>query len=279
MLILLLKVVITVAVVSSLSIVAERISPRTAGILSGYPLGSAISLFFIGLERSPEFAGASAVYAVAGMAALLSFFFAYYHVSSRLKAAQTWVSVVLSGLAGFAGFLAVNTLLNLLNLGPVGCVIAGAGGILLYTRIFRGIPDVRIVERAPLGFGSVIFRAGLAAGVILGVTGLAKVVPASWAGLFTAFPSTVFPLVLILHTTYGAEQAHTVIKNLPTGLWSLVLYALTVSVSYPRYGIYWGTLIGFAVATVYLLGFAYVQSKAAALPPLTQEAKGGIPTR
>ena len=33
--------------------VAERVSPRVAGLLSGYPLGAAIALFFMGLEIGP----------------------------------------------------------------------------------------------------------------------------------------------------------------------------------------------------------------------------------
>ncbi len=261
--IILLKVIITVTVVATLSIVAERISPRAAGILSGYPLGSAISLFFIGLERSAAFAGESALYAAAGMTALLSFFFAYYHASRRIRPGI--VNIALSSTAGAAAFLAVNTLLHGLNLGPIGCAAIGCGGIYGYGRIFHRIPDTRIVKPARLDLGGLVLRAGLAAGVILGVTGLALVVPPSWAGLFTAFPATVFPLVLILHATYSAEQAHTVIKNLPTGLWALVLYALTVSYTYPRCGIYWGTLIGFGAATIYLLGFTVARSHTPAL--------------
>ena len=78
-----LKIVITIVIVTMLSIIAERISPRAAGILSGYPLGTAISLFFIGLEQGASFAATSAVYAIAGMAALLTFFYCYYLVSGR----------------------------------------------------------------------------------------------------------------------------------------------------------------------------------------------------
>ncbi|MGS0468573.1 hypothetical protein ACU8V3_16690 [Cobetia marina] len=50
----LLKLLISVAVVIGLSLIAERLSTRMAGLLSGYPLGTAITLGFIGVEISPN---------------------------------------------------------------------------------------------------------------------------------------------------------------------------------------------------------------------------------
>lgn len=253
----LLKIVITVVIVTTLSIIAERISPRAAGILSGYPLGTAISLFFIGLEQGAGFAAISAVYAIAGMAALLTFFYCYYLVSAQAGR----FSIIAASLAATAGFLAASSLLKGIALPPWASILTAAGAILGFSKLFQAIPNARIIEKIHLGAGVLIFRAALAALIILGITGAANLVPPSSAGLFSAFPSTAFPLVLIIHGTYGREQAHTIIKNLPTGLWSLVLYTLVVSFAYPRWGIYWGTLAGYVVATVYLLGLAAVRSQ------------------
>ncbi len=261
---LLLKVSITILVVSALSLIAEHISPRAAGILSGYPLGSAIALFFIGLEQGASFAGQSAIFNVAGLAALLCFMFVYYLVSRSINThAGKILSIVAASLAANLAFFGLDALLHMLRLPPWGCVLAAATAILGFGALFRQIPNARIATRIRLGAGVLLFRAGLAALVILAITGAAEVVPPAWAGLFSAYPATVFPLVLILHSTYGPEQAHTVVKNLPTGLWALLLYSLTISFAYPRLGIYWGTLIGFAVATTYLLGLAAVTRRAA----------------
>lgn len=254
------KVVLTITIVTILSIVAERVSPRVAGILSGYPLGSAIALFFIGFEQGATFAATSAVYNIAGLAALLSLFFVYYLVSARMKGLGNLPgrlpSILAASSAALAAFFAADVLLYALPLPGWACALAGAGGILLYARIFRAIPNAAIRQRIHLGPGIILFRAGLAALTILVITGAANLVPPSWAGLFSAFPITAFPLVLIIHSTYGPEQAHSIIKNIPTGLWALVLYLLAIAFAYPRLGIYWGTLAGFAVATAYLLGLA-----------------------
>ena len=58
----LLKLFVSVFVVVGLSLVTEYVSPKVAGILSGYPLGAAIALFFIGLEIGPDFAAQNSVF-------------------------------------------------------------------------------------------------------------------------------------------------------------------------------------------------------------------------
>ncbi len=257
----LLKVALTIAIVTTLSIVAERVSPRVAGILSGYPLGSAIALFFIGLEQGAAFAAHSAVYNIAGLAALLSFFFIYFWVSSQKIITGRIAGILIASSAGMAAFFAVDALLHMLPLPGWACALVGVGAITAYAALFRGIPNTTIRQQVHLGLGVVLFRAGLAALTILAITGAANLVPPSWAGLFSAFPITAFPLVLIVHSTYGPEQAHSIIKNIPTGLWALVLYLLTIAYCYPRLGIFWGTLIGFGVATMYLLGLSWLHRK------------------
>ena len=106
-----------------------------------------------------------------------------------------------------------------------------------------------------------LFRAVLAAVTILVITGIARSVGSAWTGLFSAFPITLFPLILIVHITYDMEHVHTIIKNFPLGLGSLIAYSLTVSLAYPRMGIYVGTLLGFTVATAYLLAFQFIRER------------------
>lgn len=260
----LLKVIVTVVVVTGLSVVAERVSPRVAGILAGYPAGSAISLFFIGVELGADFAGASAFYNILGVTSLLSFLFIYYQVSRRLRRFQ----VLMASVFASAGFLVITGGLNALHLPPWGGLLVTVIAIPLFQRLYQSIPNAQITTRVRLGLRVLLFRAALSATIILTVTGVAHLVGPDLAGLFSAFPATVFPLLLIIHTGYGPRQAHTIIKNFPTGLWSLLLYSLTVSLTYPRLGIVWGTVLSFAVATAYLFGLAVVQKRRTVAKPL-----------
>jgi len=70
----LIKILVSVFMVLTLSLIADFVSPRIAGILSGYPLGAAISLFFIGFEIGPGFASESALYTMTGLVGILRIF-------------------------------------------------------------------------------------------------------------------------------------------------------------------------------------------------------------
>jgi hypothetical protein len=97
------------------------------------------------------------------------------------------------------------------------------------------------------------FRVSVSTVLVLTVTGLAQAVGVRWAGLFSAFPLVVFPLVLLIHITYGRDQARTVLKNFPRGLWTVLVYSITISWTYDSFGIYTGTAIGYVAATAALL--------------------------
>jgi hypothetical protein len=253
-LVLLSKVIVTIGMVLSLSAVAERVSPRVAGLLSGYPLGAAIALFFMGLELGPDFAAQSAVYTPVGLVASQVFVYAYYRASTALQRRV----IPSASLAALGGYFAAAWLLHLIPFSPTAAVLVPVASIFVFTRLFRKIPNVAIARSVRFTFVVLLLRAGLAAITILVITGAARAVGPAWAGLFAAFPTTLFPLLLIVHITYDKAHVHTIIKNFPLGLGALIAYAVAVSLLYPPLGIYGGTLVAFSVATLYLLVYGVV---------------------
>lgn len=247
-----LKLIVAVAVVIGLSLIAEHSSPRIAGILSGYPTGSAISLFFFGLEINPEFAANSAVYNMIGLVAMQAFIYFYYKVSLKFN-------MVISSLVAITGYLVVICLLHFIELNKFVAILIPIASIFVFLYLFRPIKNVKVENKVKLNHKVLFIRALFAASIILLITGIARLVGPTWSGLFSAFPTTLFPLMLIVHYTYDKKHVHTIIKNVPVGIFSLVLYSLAVSIVYPIYGIYWGTLISFAVATVYLVAYRLVR--------------------
>jgi len=247
-----LKLIVAVAVVIGLSLIAEHSSPRVAGILSGYPTGSAISLFFFGLEINPEFAANSAVYNMIGLVAMQAFIYFYYKVSLKFN-------MVISSLVAITGYFVVIWLLHFIELNKFVAILIPIASIFVFLYLFRPIKNVKVENKVKLNHKVLFIRALFAASIILLITGIARLVGPTWSGLFSAFPTTLFPLMLIVHFTYDKMHVHTIIKNVPVGIFSLVLYSLAVSIAYPIYGIYWGTLISFAVATVYLAAYQLVR--------------------
>ncbi|MBU2550173.1 MAG: hypothetical protein KKB20_17325 [Proteobacteria bacterium] len=249
----LVKILVAVLMVVGLSLLAEHVSPRIAGVVSGYPLGAAISLFFIGYDLGPEFAARSAVYTAAGLAATQAFAAAYFLASWRMNGRPRLPAVLISTVVGLAGFFAVALAMHPLRVGLLAAGLLALGSILFFDRLLRNLTDAGIQNRVRTGPGIIITRALAAAVFIILVTSTARLVGPGWAGLFSAFPITMLPLIVIVHWTYRTEHVHTIIKNVPRGIGALAVYTLTVSLLYPRIGIYWGTLAAYAGATIYLV--------------------------
>lgn len=123
----------------------------------------------------------------------------------------------------------------------------------LFIYLFKEIENIKVTTKAKLNLKTLFVRAFFAALIILLITTAPKYVDATWVGLLSAFPTTLFPLMIIVHLTYSKAHVFTVLKNMPVGMFSLIIYSLCISIVYPEYGIYWGTLISYGVATLYLL--------------------------
>ncbi len=248
-LMILVKLGISVAFVVSLSLVAEHVSPRVAGVLSGCPLGASIALFFYGLEVGPEFAAESAVYTTAGLTATQVFVFVYHRTTLDVRRA----GVAISSATALAAYFLAAWGLHLFSFNRATALLVAVGSVFGFMYLFRSIENSRITEKIRLTRRVILARAGFAAIMILVITGAAKMVGTRWAGLFSAFPVTLYPLILILHLTYGVEHVHTIIRNFPRGLGALITYSMTVSLVYPRWGIGLGTVVSFAAAFLYLV--------------------------
>jgi len=268
----LIKVLVSVATVIALSLIAEQVSPRIAGLLSGYPLGTAIALFFIGYEISPEFAAEGSVYTLAGFASTLMLTTGYLLGSRKLgqntaphrpdtnteiersqESQANWSAIIKASLAGIGLFLLSGLVIQQFSLTLITAACLPALAIPACIWGYRHIPETRVGQRVKMSFSVLMFRALVAAGIVLVITGLAHVVPAATAGILAAFPISMFPFLVLIHRSYGAEKAHTIIKHYPTGLGSLMVYATSVACFYDSLGLLWGTLLAFALATVYLL--------------------------
>jgi hypothetical protein len=243
---LLYKICITVLAVLGLSFVAEKISARLAGLLSGYPIGTAIILHFYGLEYGPKFAADAAIFNLCGLLASQCFAYTYYRASERTK------SLCLISIFAFAGYLLPAFIVSQTNPSRLTALIIAIIATTLFCVLLRGNKVKQMNASRTWSARLIAGRLFFTATLVLIVTEFADVVGPGWAGLFSAFPVALYPLVFLLHREHGPETARTVLGNFPYGLWSVIAYALTVSFAYPMYGVILGTLLGFANATAVL---------------------------
>ncbi|WP_027967596.1 hypothetical protein [Halomonas halocynthiae] len=249
------KLAVSIGMVLGLAMVAERLSARMAGLLAGYPLGTALALFFIGLEISPTYAAESAVHTLAGFTATLALCGGYLLGARR----DDLLGVFGGTAAGLLAWLTVNLALTQISFTRMSGTLTTLIAIIVFTYLYRRLPDIKTRSRGSFSWLATALRAGLAATTILVITGLAHIVPPAWAGVMAAFPFTMFPLLLIVHLTHGRAPVVTIIKHFPAGLGALLSYTLCVSLTYPSLGLALGTLSGFAVATLWLLGWMRIQ--------------------
>ena len=230
---LLYKICITMLAVLGLSFVAEKISARLAGLLSGYPIGTAIILHFYGLEYGPQFAADAAIFNLCGLLASQCFAYTYYRASKKTS------SLAATSILALAGYLVPAFIVSKTDPNRLTAVAIAIIATTLFCILFRGSRHGQTAKPKTWSTRLVAGRLILTATLVLGVTEIADIV-------------ALFPLVFLMHKEYGAATARTILGNFPFGLWSVIAYALTVSLLYPIYGVIPGTLIGFAAATAVL---------------------------
>ena len=261
--ILFIKVFAVTAIVLGLSVLAERLGPRLAGILMGAPLGALISYYFIGQEAGPEFVAAGTPYAAAGMTGTLMFTFAYYQTSVWCtKWPPLWNAVAASAVGVGTYFAFAATIHNIPFTIPTALAVI-VPAIFVGSFLFQKLGDVRVLNPVRLTFKLLVIRASGAAFLVSVVSSLAVVLGPTLGGLLMAFPMTLLPTMLIVHLTYSAAHVHAMLSAFPVGLGSVIVYIVAVSETFPRYGVTWGSLSALAAAWTYLmvlpLGFKIVR--------------------
>jgi len=242
------KALITIVMILALAWIAEKASPRIAGILSGYPIGTALVLFFYGIQFGPDFAVATVPYNMLGHVSALVFVFLYFLGSRN----STVGSILLASLCAAIGYLSVAWTLSHLEPSLLSGIAVSFTSIAFFSFLLRKIPNTTIDSPTHYTPGMILFRLVFSTATVLIITGLAQSVGVKWAGLFSAFPLVVFPLLVLIHLNYGAQRAHTVLKNFPRGLWTVLVYSITISLTYERFGVFLGTAIGYLAATALL---------------------------
>ncbi len=240
------KILVTMVTVIGLAWVAERISTRWASLLSGFPLGTAIALVYLGIEQGAEFAGQSAQYT------LLGFISAQWLSLAYLLACRWRYSLMIAPIAAISCFALCNWILGFVSLDLWGNFALCSLTTALFAMGYRYLPSEEISRNTQMTPAELFIRALASALIIVLITLLGHLGNSLIAGLFAAFPITYMPLLVIIHYHYGRSAAKAMIKYYPLGLGALIIHTLIVALSYANDGIMLGTLFGFLGAIGYL---------------------------
>jgi len=245
---LLAKALWAAALVLGISAIAERVSTRVAGILSGAPLNTVIVFFFVGHDMGTDYVVQSIPYGIASLTATLAFLFAYYRASLLL----TRYAVLGSCVIASAAFIAIALLLVSIPFTLLGAAALSLSAILLALRVFRTI-DIAAVQK-PVRYTAklLLLRGGFAMFLVVSIITLAETLGTRWTGLLIGFPAVMLPTLVIIHHSYGAASTHAMIRSFPLGVGSIILYTLSVPITFPLWGVLGGSAASLAIALTYL---------------------------
>lgn len=223
----------------------------------GFPLGAGLSLFFIGIEQGPDFAATSALWSIQGIIATLGFCGGYLAGIAWSKDSKL-INLLFCAVLGVTAFLITAFCIRYLLPANIWLRALFLTTILIGCAVgFRKIPKHRIEQRALFTPSTLLGRAGFSSIIILAITGAAQTIGPQWSGLFSTFPTTVLPSVLVLHHHYGPEPVRAIFREFPFGLLAIVVFAMAVSQSYPAFGTGMGTVISYGIAMLYLLLYEF----------------------
>jgi len=246
---LIIKAFAVVALVLSLTAVAEKVSPKVSGMLSGLPVGSSITLIFFAIEYGVDYVKETALYNIHGLFAALAFSIGYYISTFYSGKFEVIISLIIS----FISYLMIAFILSFIPPHIIFTPLVIFILLIISAIYFSKKEDHKMEKASKVTIFDLFIRSLLTIGIFLIVSSLPKYVPTNIAGIFSSFPTILLPLLLIIHFNHSNLQARTIIKNTPFGLTSVVIYSYIVYFTYPTIGVLWGTIIGLCCSIVLIV--------------------------
>lgn len=206
----------------------KRWGPGVAGWLAGFPSLTGPILFFLALERGPEFTTQAAVLSLSCVFSALAFGISYAWACRRLH----WL---VSLTCAFAAWTLAVLLLAQLPLTVAGSLAISLGMLFLAPRLF---PRAQAPWGSrPLPASELLLRMAAGALMVLGVTAAAEALGSVWTGLFAAFPVMSTVLAVFSHRANGPGFVVALLRSMIGGFYSYITYCLAVAVLLERFGV------------------------------------------
>jgi uncharacterized membrane protein (GlpM family) len=239
---LILKLVVTPALIGAASLAGRRWGAAVGGWLVGIPFTSGPIALFLALDHGVSFAASASVGMLLGMISQAIFCLAYSWSASR---GVPWLASFGSGCVGFAASTVVLHLLSVpLMPASLATLLALAVVLLLVPRT----PDKSDESESPATSPprwDIPARMVVATVFVLLLTAVAPVLGPYLSGLLSPFPLFGAVLVVFVHRSEGATSAMKLLRGLLFGLFAAGGFFVALSALIEPLGIG----LGFAAAT------------------------------
>ena len=242
----LLKLVLTPALIGTASLAGRRWGPAVSGWLVGFPFTSAPIVFFLALAHGLGFAAAAATGTLMGTVSQAGFCLAYGRLASR-----GWPGAVAGGSLAFAASTAILQRLTL-PLAPLALVALAA--LVVAIRLMPGRTGGPSATMGPLPLWDLPARMVVATGFVLLLTALAPALGPRLTGLLAPFPLYGGVLAVFGHHLQGPAAAVGVLRGLLLGTFGFGGFFLVLAAGLERAGIALAFAAAVALALVLQAG-------------------------
>lgn len=251
---LLIKALISIAVVIGLAEISRRASPILGGILNGLPLATGLSVYFLAFEKGTDYILPGIPWGIASLGGSISFCLAYRAVCAATRSVSRAVSIALSSLGGIAAFGVVGFVLRQLSLNLVTASLlfmAFYAANLLVSA--RKVSAEASRTGGKSSFSQLLFRGVMATCIIVTLTTLGALSGSQWAGVLSSFPSTLSALLVVLHHEDGSEMVTSVVYGFSFSIFVLLVFYWSCAAILPLLNLNIAYLVIYGICAVFLV--------------------------
>lgn len=234
--------------IAGATLLAEKLGSKAGGAIANLPSTILVSLVYVAVVRSPEYAADAALAAPLGMAINTVFLFAFI-VLLRLRllfaivlALLLWVGMAIG--VSYSPYITVGY--------SVGLYLAATIVTFYLLEYVLKIPSVGKKKR-PFKLWVVVVRTVFAGSVVGSTVAISTFASSFWTGIFSTFPAVMLSSMTILTLSQGAKFAQAVGKTMILASFNIVIYAICIHFFYTSIGVLWGTILAFLCAAVFIL--------------------------
>lgn len=233
---------------TGVTLIVEKIGSKKGGLIANLPSNLMISLIYIAIIHSPDFAAQTAQSVPVGMTVSKVFLFAFITLLNySLQKAITFSLLIWLVLA-----------FTVKSLPPISWLL----GIIIYA-VFSLITFFIIekyvqIKSVPKTNKTYTFRQLLLRGLFTGSIVAASVtisyfLPPYLTGVFSTFPAVMLTTMAILTVNQNTKFAQATGKVLLLSSSNIIIYSVFVSFTYPTIGILLGTLVSLIASVLWVI--------------------------
>ncbi len=229
------------------TILAERFGSKTGGLVSNLPSNILVSLIFISIVNDVDYVADLAPAVPIGLTINTVFMVAFILmlriglIFSVTVSLSIWFLIALL----FARLEMTNIVTNILL-----CLITISLSVWFLEKFIRIKSQKNNVRN--FSPGQIIFRILFSGAIVATIVVISRYSSPYFTGIFSTFPAMLLSTLVLLTISQGKEFAMATGKILILSLTNIIVYVVAVSFTYPWIGIFFGTIVSYSVAALWI---------------------------